>query len=59
MKTKEDKRVFVPYIVRITRSHWLIRGHMTSNNKTVSRQKSLSGQLDSASGNIEILGKQN
>ena len=26
------------------RSHWLLRGHMTSNNKTVSRQKSLSGQ---------------
>ena len=25
-------------------SHWLLRGHMTSNNKTVSRQKSLSGQ---------------
>ena len=27
------------------RSHWLLRGHMTSNNKTVSRQKSLSRQL--------------
>ena len=24
------------------RSHWLLRGQMTSNNKTVSRQKSLS-----------------
>ena len=26
------------------RSHWLLRGHMTSNNKNVSRQKSLRGQ---------------
>ena len=26
------------------RSHWLLRGHMTSDNETVSRQKSLSGQ---------------
>ena len=26
------------------RSHWLLRGHMTSNNKTASHQKSLSGQ---------------
>ena len=25
-------------------SHWLLRGHMTSNNETVSRQKSLTRQ---------------
>ena len=27
---------FLPYNAR---SHWLLRGHMTSNNETVSRQK--------------------
>ena len=27
------------------RSHWLLRGHMTSNNQTVSRQKALSARM--------------
>ena len=27
------------------RSHWLLRGHMTSNNQTVSRQKALSERM--------------
>ena len=27
------------------RSHWLLRGHMTSNDQTVSRQKALSARM--------------
>ena len=28
------------------RSHWLLRGHMTSNNETVSRQNLLEGKIE-------------
>ena len=33
---------FFPYSAR---SHWLLRGHMTSNNETVSRQKLWAGNI--------------
>jgi hypothetical protein len=43
-KKEWNKKCYITGIVPPkAHSHWLIHGHMTSNNETVSRQKSLSG----------------